>query len=179
VLRSSWAGLLLTRPSALFSQDCNANAIEEIANLFDRCPIVSLGAAHGATREFEFLRNLMSDRSFSSRCNDIVVEFGNSLYQPLLDRYMEGEDVPIADLQQVWRPSWALGTRPSIGISSRLCEPSTRADPRPEDSVSLRVTPRSTGRKFNLATTIKSSRATQVWALSSCMKYCPRNERRC
>lgn len=34
---------------------------------------------------------------------DIVVEFGNALYQPILDRYIAGEPVPITELRQVWR----------------------------------------------------------------------------
>src|SRR5712671_6812349 len=55
------------------------------------------------------------------------------------------------------RRSWALGMRHSIGISSRLCELSTRTDPKLDDSASWQAIRRSTGRKFNLARTIKSS----------------------
>jgi hypothetical protein len=33
----------------------------------------------------------------------IVVEWGNPLYQPILDRYIKGEDIPLPKLQQVWR----------------------------------------------------------------------------
>ncbi len=35
--------------------------------------------------------------------NDIVIEFGSRLGQPTLDRYIDGEEVSLADLQQVWR----------------------------------------------------------------------------
>jgi hypothetical protein len=35
--------------------------------------------------------------------NDIVIEFGSRLSQPILDRYINGEDVSPAELQQVWR----------------------------------------------------------------------------
>ena len=35
--------------------------------------------------------------------NDIEVEFGNSLYQPILDRYIAGENVPFTEVQRVWR----------------------------------------------------------------------------
>lgn len=34
--------------------------------------------------------------------NDIVVEFGNSLYQDVMDRYVRGEDVRYSTLRQVW-----------------------------------------------------------------------------
>jgi len=33
----------------------------------------------------------------------IVVEFANTADQPILDRYIRGEDVPLAELRQVWR----------------------------------------------------------------------------
>jgi hypothetical protein len=32
-----------------------------------------------------------------------VIEFGTRLSQPILDRYINGEEVPPAELQQVWR----------------------------------------------------------------------------
>ena len=35
--------------------------------------------------------------------NDIAVEGGNSLYQPILDRYIAGEDVPFNEVRKVWR----------------------------------------------------------------------------
>jgi hypothetical protein len=33
----------------------------------------------------------------------IEVEFGNSLYQPILDRYIAGENVPFTEVQKVWQ----------------------------------------------------------------------------
>jgi hypothetical protein len=33
----------------------------------------------------------------------IVVEFGSTAQQPTLDRYIRGEDVPLAELQRVWK----------------------------------------------------------------------------
>jgi hypothetical protein len=35
--------------------------------------------------------------------NCSVIEFGNSLYQPTLDRYITGEDVPFPAISKVWR----------------------------------------------------------------------------
>ena len=34
---------------------------------------------------------------------DIVAENGNSLYQPLVDEYIAGGDVPITAVRQAWR----------------------------------------------------------------------------
>ena len=41
--------------------------------------------------------------TFPNAVNDIVVECGNSLYQPILDRYIAGESVPESEVQKVWR----------------------------------------------------------------------------
>src|SRR5262249_17805266 len=38
-----------------------------------------------------------------NKVNDIVVEFGNAKYQPIMDRYIAGESVAHTELQQVWR----------------------------------------------------------------------------
>jgi hypothetical protein len=46
---------------------------------------------------------LIRHPDFPSKVRSIVVEFGNSRYQPILDQYIQGEDVPEADIQHVWR----------------------------------------------------------------------------
>ncbi len=46
---------------------------------------------------------LIRTPAFFEKVNDIEVEFGNSLYQPMLDRYIAGKDVPFTEVQKVWR----------------------------------------------------------------------------
>ena len=58
--------------------------------------------------------SLIRNPAFSEKVNDIVFESGNSLYQPILDRYIAGEDVPFTEVQKVWR-KWASRRR-SFGI---------------------------------------------------------------
>ena len=41
------------------------------------------------------------------------VECGNSLYQPILDRYIAGDDVPLSEVRQLWRNT----TQPMCGTS--------------------------------------------------------------
>jgi len=60
-----------------------------------------MDAAHG-NKDLDDLI-LVRDRAFPNAANDIVVECGNSLYQPILDRYIAGEDVPLSEFQRVWR----------------------------------------------------------------------------
>ena len=35
--------------------------------------------------------------------NDIVIEFGSARYQPIVDRYIAGEDVPLGAVQPAWQ----------------------------------------------------------------------------
>jgi hypothetical protein len=46
---------------------------------------------------------LIRNSRFATTVNDIVVEFGNSLYQDRVDRFVRGEDVPYELLRQVWQ----------------------------------------------------------------------------
>jgi hypothetical protein len=58
---------------------------------------------HGMQDLDNFIFPLIHIPAFSEKVNDIEVEFGNSLYQPMLDRYIAGEDVPFTEVQKVWR----------------------------------------------------------------------------
>lgn len=58
-----------------------------------------------------FVFDLVRDPRFPGRVNDIAVECGNSLHQPLLDAYIAGGDVP--GISRVWRDT----TQPSCGFS--------------------------------------------------------------
>lgn len=57
--------------------------------------------------------SLIRDPAFPTKVNDIAVECGNSLYQPVLDRYIAGEDVPFTEVRKVWRNT----TQPMCGYS--------------------------------------------------------------
>ena len=79
------------------------NDVEALIGLFDDYPLVALGEDHGVQEIHDFIGVLVRHPAFPSRVNDIVVEFGNALYQDVMDRYVAGEDVPLAELRQVWR----------------------------------------------------------------------------
>ena len=57
--------------------------------------IVMIGEIHGNKQEYEWLTSLIATPEFADRVDDIVMEFGNSLYQKSVDRYIAGEDVPV------------------------------------------------------------------------------------
>lgn len=86
-------------------QDANRAIIQA----FDTHSIVMFGEVHENKQEYEFLRALVVSPQFADKVDDIVVEFGNSLYQKAVDRYIAGEDVPIEEVQKAWRNTLALG----------------------------------------------------------------------
>jgi hypothetical protein len=62
------------------------NATIAVLRAFDNDDIVMFGEAHGCKQEYEWLDELVGAPGFADRVDDIVVEFGNSLYQGLVDR---------------------------------------------------------------------------------------------
>jgi hypothetical protein len=91
-------------PSRFFSKATPPQpAITALLAVFDRYPIVALAETHWSRPQGDFYVSLIRAPGFSGRVNDIVLECANPLYQPILDRYMNGEDVPFAQISQVWR----------------------------------------------------------------------------
>lgn len=78
-------------------------AIPAILAAFDRYEIVGIGEAHGLKDLDDLILSLIRTPAFSQKVNAIAVECGNSLYQPILDRYIAGEDVPFTEVRKVWR----------------------------------------------------------------------------
>lgn len=88
-------------------------AVSAILEAFDRYEIVAMSEAHGDKDLDDFIFSLIRNPEFHERVNDIAVECGNSLYQPILDRYIAGENIPFTEVQKVWRNT----TQPMCGIS--------------------------------------------------------------
>ena len=71
---------------------------------FDQVDIVALGEAHGAFALDSDLRiALVRHPDFARKVRSIVVEFGSTTEQSTLDRYIRGENVSRAQLEQVWK----------------------------------------------------------------------------
>jgi hypothetical protein len=78
------------------------NALAGILAAFDKADIVALGATRGMGGS-ELRLRLVRHPDFPNKARVIVVEWGNSLYQAILDRYVRGENVSTVELQRVWR----------------------------------------------------------------------------
>ena len=77
-------------------------AIAAIVEAYRQYQIVGLGDAHGNELGEAFQLSLVRDPSFRAAVNDIVVESGNSRYQDLADRFVNGETVAPEALQRIW-----------------------------------------------------------------------------
>ncbi len=85
--------------------------IAAILAAFERHAIVAIGDPHGNEQAHEFRLALVRDPRFAETVDDIVVEWGNALYQDVMDRFVDGGDVSDAELRQVWRNT----TQPGLG----------------------------------------------------------------
>ena len=114
-----WALALCSPASAQTAAQAGANAaepnaVEQVLAEFERVPLVAIGEQHRRAEVHEFLAALLAHPRFGRAVDDIVVEFGNALYQPLADRYVAGEDVPAAELRRIWRDTgqWLVWDSP-------------------------------------------------------------------
>jgi hypothetical protein len=78
-------------------------AIDGILAAFETYPLVGLGDLHELANELELYAALVRDPRFAAAVGNVVVEFGASQHQDILDRYLNGEDVAYDELAKVWR----------------------------------------------------------------------------
>ena len=76
--------------------------LSSLIRAFDAVDVVALGEAHARRVDSDLRIRLVNHPDFPKKVRVIVVEFANSLFQEVLDRYIQGDDVPLPELQQVW-----------------------------------------------------------------------------
>jgi hypothetical protein len=84
------------------------HAVNGILKVLDAHSVVGLGELRQCKQQLEFYRGLFGSPEFSEKRIDLVVEFGNALYQPTIDRYMSGAPVPQGELAKVWQNTTGL-----------------------------------------------------------------------
>ncbi len=77
--------------------------VQALVSAFDHFDIVALGEDHWRKVDSDLRIALVRNPEFAKKVRFIVVEFGSIAQQPTLDRYIRGDDVPPAELQQVWK----------------------------------------------------------------------------
>src|SRR5580700_6983532 len=84
------------------------DATRAILAAFEKYEVVGMDAAHGNKDLDDFILHLVRNPAFADTVNDVAVECGNSLYQPVLARYIAGEDVSLTEVRPVWRNTTQL-----------------------------------------------------------------------
>ena len=79
------------------------DAITTILDAFRTHPVVGLEEEHGDEGSHAFRLSLIRDPRFPGAVNDILVEFGNSRYQDIVDRFIGGEPVADENLRKIWQ----------------------------------------------------------------------------
>ena len=89
--------------------------LEPVAAMVDALrthSVVAVTAGHGEARGYAFAQLLLHDPRFIAAINDIVIEEGSARYQDVADRFVRGDNVPMASLRHVWRDT----TQPGLGL---------------------------------------------------------------
>ena len=79
-------------------------AAAAIFDAFRTYTVVGLcdGEGHNDERGWAFVISLIRDPRFTNTTIDVVTENANARYQPAMDRYIHGENVPYSELRHVW-----------------------------------------------------------------------------
>jgi hypothetical protein len=77
-------------------------AMDGIFEAFKTHPLVGIGEHHRIAQELDFYAALVRDPRFAREVGNVVVEFGGAIHQDIIDRYVNGEDVPYTELRKVW-----------------------------------------------------------------------------
>jgi Haem-binding uptake, Tiki superfamily, ChaN len=85
------------------------DAVKEVIGAFESANLVALGERHWARQDSEFRLKLIRDPAFAERARVIVVEFATALHQPMLDAFIDGEEVPAGELSRIWRDTTQPG----------------------------------------------------------------------
>ena len=89
-------------------------ALDGLFRAFGSHPVVALGDPHGLAEQMEFYAAVVRDPRFARDVRNLVVEFGASSQQAVIDRYVAGETVPYAELRKVWNDTVGWTPPPAL-----------------------------------------------------------------
>lgn len=91
-------------------------AVTATLELFDTYPVVGIGEMHNLQELGDFYTDLVSQPAFAEDVGNVVFEFGNAFFQPVVDRYLAGEDVPYEKVKKVWTTMVGTNGSPDISV---------------------------------------------------------------
>ncbi len=95
---------VLTLATSFGSSDrVELDPIHTILDAFAEYRVVAIGENHGHAELHDLLLELLADPRAPDQIDDVAVEWGNALYQGVVDRYVGGEEVPWDSVTMAWR----------------------------------------------------------------------------
>jgi hypothetical protein len=104
--------LYVVTPALAASSPTVTDAKDGIFGAFQTHPLVGIAEAHGLAQELDFYSALIRDPRFASGVGNVVLEVGDAAYQDVVDRYVNGENVPYVELRKVWADT--VGFSPTV-----------------------------------------------------------------
>jgi hypothetical protein len=83
--------------------------VDGILDAFKTHEVVMLPGGHGGKRGHDLLLRILRDTRTPGLVTDVVVEFGTSRYQDVIDRFIRGDAIPDATLRHVWQDTTIPG----------------------------------------------------------------------
>ena len=80
-----------------------------IVEAFRTHEVVMLPGGHGSRPGYELLLAIVREPRIQGTVADIVVEFGSSRYQDVIDRFVRGDAISDAALRHVWQDTVIAG----------------------------------------------------------------------
>src|SRR5262249_55809053 len=108
VARLSAVAALFISVIPVFAQRAVAHEkdiVRAIVDQFDKSDLVGLGELHGSQADQDLRFQVIHSKAFARKVRIIAVEGLNAFYQEDLDRYIRGQNVPLEQVQKVWRDS--------------------------------------------------------------------------
>lgn len=77
-------------------------AIDAVLAAFRTHALVGIGDYHGLAQQSAFYAELVCDPRFARDVGNVIVEFGGTASQSIVDRYVAGDIVQYEELRKVW-----------------------------------------------------------------------------
>jgi hypothetical protein len=85
------------------ANDPQARVTDAILGAFEKHRLVAMAEAHGLQEFHDTITQVLTGQGAADAIDDIVVEFGNSLHQAMMDGFISGGAINNVDLRPAWQ----------------------------------------------------------------------------
>ena len=103
------AAFALVSAGQAFKPAVRVDPIDGIVEAFRTHQVVMLPGGHGSRQWYDLLLAIVREPRIQGAVTDIIVEFGSSRYQDVIDRFVRGDAISDAALRHVWQDTVIAG----------------------------------------------------------------------